>query len=465
MTTPSHLTTKPSNQLTDLSRRDMLKTSAGLLALGYFSAGRALRFPSAPPRIVVVGAGAFGGWTALHLLRMGAKVTLVDAWGPGHSRASSGGETRIIRATYGGRRHYYPLVARSLELWQESQKRWNRPLYKRTGLIWLCGDDDRYELATLPMLKEFGFVHERVEKAEAAKRWPQINFEDVPWLIYEREAGYLLARRACAAVMEAFVAEGGEYRQAKATPGVIEGGEMKGVTLGTGASTTSPSPEGRGVRGEVKRPGGQALKDSLTVAGGRADDVRVEIGTGEELKPDQIVFALGPWLGKVFPGVVTIRPTRQELFYFGTPAGDARFQEGTTPAWIDSGRDGFYGIPGNEYRGFKVADDNWGPVVDPETQERLPSPMGAQLAREYLTRRFPAMKDAPLVGAEVCQYEVSPDGAYVADRHPLAQNVWLVGGGSGHGFKNGPAFGEYVAQIVLGKKPVDPVFGLGRFKK
>jgi len=58
------------------------------------------------PRIIVVGAGAFGGWTALSLLRGGARVTLIDAWGAGHSRSSSGDETRLIRTMYDGDRVY-----------------------------------------------------------------------------------------------------------------------------------------------------------------------------------------------------------------------------------------------------------------------------------------------------------------------------------------------------------------------
>jgi glycine/D-amino acid oxidase-like deaminating enzyme len=71
------------------------------------------------PHVAVVGAGAFGGWTALMLLRKGARVTLLDAWGPGNPRASSHGETRVIRAMYGGDRAMTAMAARALTLWGE----------------------------------------------------------------------------------------------------------------------------------------------------------------------------------------------------------------------------------------------------------------------------------------------------------------------------------------------------------
>ena len=370
-------------------------------------------------KVVVVGAGAFGGWTALFLLRRGAKVTLLDAWGPGNSRASSGGETRVIRATYGPDRIYVRMVARALELWRQNEKRWGRRLYHRTGALWMAGKDDRYEKASLPLLREAGLAFEELTAAEAAKRYPQISFENIEWAIVEKDAGYLTARRACEAVLEGFLAEGGEYRPLSAAPGAIDGGKLMGV----------------------------ALSDGTT------------------LVADAYVFACGPWLGKLFPGVLgeRIRPTRQEVFFFGTSAGDSRFTEESLPVWIDHGERIFYGIPGNQWRGFKVADDTRGAPFDPTSGERVVSAEGLRAAREYLGFRFPGLKGAPLLESRVCQYENSPDQQFIADRLPGASNVWLVGGGSGHGFKHGPALGELVASNVLGEKPVEPFFSLSRF--
>lgn len=372
-------------------------------------------------KVAVVGAGAFGGWTALHLVRRGAKVTLLDAWGPGNSRASSGGETRVIRGTYGPSPVYVKLVARALQLWRENEKRWGKHLYHRTGALWMVEKDDKYEKASLPLLREAGLAFDELTAADAAKRFPQINFDRVEWAILEKDAGYLTARRACEAVLEGFQSEGGEYRQLSVEPPALDGGRLGGLTL----------------------------------------------SDGSKLAADAYVFACGPWLGKFFPDVMAnlIRPTRQEVFFFGTPPGDARFSEDVLPVWIDHGDRLMYGIPGNQWRGFKVADDTRGAPFDPTSGERVVSAEGLRSARDFLGFRFPTLKDAPLLESRVCQYENSPDEHFIADRHPRAASVWIVGGGSGHGFKHGPALGELVADNVLGKTPLEPFFSLSRFRK
>ncbi|MEP6471606.1 MAG: FAD-dependent oxidoreductase, partial [Acidobacteriota bacterium] len=349
----------------------------------------------------------------------GAKVTLLDAWGPGNSRASSGGETRVIRGTYGPSPVYVRLVARALQLWRENEKRWGKHLYHRTGALWMVEKDDKYEKASLPLLREAGLAFEELTAADAAKRYPQINFDRVEWAIFEKDAGYLTARRACEAVLEGFRSEGGEYRQVSVEPPAIDGGKLGGLTLSDGTN----------------------------------------------LVADSYVFACGPWLGKFFPDVTgnLIRPTRQEVFFFGTPPGDARFSEEVLPVWIDHGDRLMYGIPGNQWRGFKVADDTRGAPFDPTSGERVVSAEGLRAARDFLGFRFPALKDSPLLESRVCQYENSPDEHFIVDHHPRAGSVWIVGGGSGHGFKHGPALGELVAGNVLGKTPLEPFFSLSRF--
>ena len=372
--------------------------------------------------VTIVGAGAFGGWTALYLLRRGARVTLVDAWGPGNARSSSGGETRIIRGTYGPSQPYTKMAARALRLWKEHESRWGRRLFHRTGVLWMAtSGDDQFERSSLPMLREAGIAYEELPGRELERRWPQINVEDVRWAIYEPESGFLSARVACQAVVEGFVAEGGEYRQASVAPYDLEAGIRDGLTLSDGSTLTA----------------------------------------------DEYVFACGPWLGGLFPETIgnRIRPTKQDVFFFGTPTGDDRFSEAKLPVWADH-RDRFiYGIPASDGRGFKVADDIRGPEFDPTSGDRVVSEDGLKAIRDYVAFRFPAMKDAPLVESRVCQYENSPDNHLIIDRHPAADNVWLVGGGSGHGFKHGPALGEMLAEWVMDGKDPDPLFRLARFGK
>lgn len=400
-----------------LSRRAFLGTVAGAAVAAKTPAGKTSSRRGGGRRAVVVGAGAFGGFSALELLRRGWRVTLVDAWGPGNSRASSGGETRVIRGVYGKERVYTEMAARAFKLWHEHEARWKRRLYHRTGALWMISGAGPYARDAMPILRENGFAYEELTPAEASRRYPQIAFEGIDWALFEKEAGYLLARQACAQVVEGFVAEGGSYRVASAAPPSIAGGRLEGLRLSDGTT----------------------------------------------LAADAWVFACGPWLPKVFPDVVgaLIQPTRQEVFYFGTPDGDRRFDEDRFPVWVEIPRF-FYGIPGNDRRGFKIADDARGAPFDPTDGERLASAEGLRSAREYLARRFPPLANAPLVESRVCQYENSTDSHFVIDRHPGAENVWIAGGGSGHGFKHGPAVGEVVARAVSGEKAPDPLFSLSR---
>ena len=170
-----------------------------------------------------------------------------------------------------------------------------------------------------------------------------------------------------------------------------------------------------------------------------------------DLKADGYVFACGPWLGEMFPQAIgdLVQPTKQDIFFFGTPAGDDRFSDGHLPVWGDHRGRFRYGIPGSGRRGFKIADDTRGPAFDPTNGERVVSQETLKDIREYVGFRFPALKDAPLVETRVCQYEQTPDGHFIMDRHPAIENVWLLGGGSGHGFKHGPAVGEMMAELIL----------------
>jgi glycine/D-amino acid oxidase-like deaminating enzyme len=372
------------------------------------------------PHIAVIGAGAFGAWSALYLLRGGARVTLLDAWGPGNSRASSGGETRVMRGAYGPNQPYTKLAARAMELWKDHESQWKRKFFFPIGVLWMVEGEGDFERGSLPFLKGAGIPFEQLSTAEMARRWPQINFQNVSWGIYEPHGGYLLARASVQAVVEQFAAEGGEYRQAAVQAQRLETVDWKELSFSDGST----------------------------------------------LAADQYVFACGPWLGHLFPQ--TIGPhfisTKQDVFFFGTPAGDPRYNEEKVPVWADHGDRFMYGIPGNQGRGFKLADDTRGPRFNPTSGQRLVSEDWLAEARRYLSYRFPGMNGAPLVETRVCQYEDTTDHNFIIDRHPSNQNVWIVGGGSGHGFKHGPALGEMVARLLLQDDPAAPLYRLARFK-
>jgi glycine/D-amino acid oxidase-like deaminating enzyme len=399
------------------TRRTILKLAAAPLIFG-----RAPLIRPAAPRVVVVGAGAFGGWTALWLARRGAEVTLIDAWGPGNMRASSGGETRVIRGSYGDRVIYTRMAARALQLWREHERDWGRRLFVPTGGLWMFGKDDTFARNSLKALTAEGLPVERPPVEDARRRWPQIDFDGISSLMFEPEAGYLLARQSCAEVVERAQALGATWR--------IGSADLMG--------------------GDLSRPMS-----------------RLNLQGGGQLTADIYVFACGPWLGRLFPDVIgsRVRPTRQATFYFGAPAGDPRFQEDQLPVWVDYRDRLIYGIPGNAHRGFKLADDTLGSDFDPTSGERAINDAEVADARAFLKQRFPALASAPMLGGEVCQYENSPDSHFIVDRHPAAPNVWIVGGGSGHGFKMGPALGEMVAGLVLSDGTPDPQLRLSRFDK
>lgn len=408
-----------------------------------------LQAANGKPHIAVIGAGAFGGWTALYLLRGGARVTLIDAWGPGNSRASSGGETRIIRGAYGPDQPYTKLAARALTLWKQHESEWRQKFFFPIGVLWMAeaNHDDSYERASLPFLEEAGFAFEQLDVSDLKKRWPQINFEDVTWGIYEAGSGYLLARASTQAVVERFISDGGSYRQI-AVPGKIQDLDI----------------QNNGLQNDLQDLALQNndLQNNAVENGAWKS---LSLSDGSALAADQYVFACGPWLGKLFPKAVAphFTTTKQEIFFFGTPAGDPRYNEGNIPVWADHSDHFMYGIPGNQGRGFKLADDTRGPKFDPTSGERLVSQESLTAIREYLACRFPGMKDAPLLESRVCQYENTADNNFIVDRHPAKQNVWIVGGGSGHGFKHGPALGEMVAGLVLKDETAEAVFRLVRF--
>jgi glycine/D-amino acid oxidase-like deaminating enzyme len=312
------------------------------------------------------------------------------------------------------------MAARALKLWQQNERRWKQKLVHHIGVLWMAAaSDDAWEQGSIEELNHAKIPYERLSARALKKRWPQIKFEAIEWAVFEPESGFVLARAACQAVVEGFVAEGGEYRVAAVN------------------------------------------HENLDSAPGKP----LHLSDGSRLQADRYVFACGPWMPKLFPQTIgtRIQSTKQDVFFFGPPAGERRFDDGQLPVWAEHGGRFMYGIPGNQARGFKIADDSRGPDFDPTNGERTASREALQTARDYMAYRFPGMKDAPLVETRVCQYEQTSDSHFIIDRHPRAEHVWLIGGGSGHGFKHGPALGEMVAKLVLEDKQPEHWWRLQRF--
>jgi monomeric sarcosine oxidase len=364
--------------------------------------------------VAVIGAGVFGAWTAWHLAKRGQRVVLLDAYGPANARASSGGESRIIRMGYGGDELYTRWSQRSFAQWREFFDSTRQALFHETGVLWLGGEDDTRIPQTVATFKRCSVPFEEFDRATLEERYPQIGLDGVKSGLFEPKSGVLMARRAVAAVVANAVRLGAEYRSGQAI-NPREAGRVEHIT-------TSRS---------------------------------------ERIAAGQFVFACGAWLGKVFPDVLGSRifPSRQEVFFFGIPGGDTRFSPPALPTWLIQ-EDLVYGMPDIECRGLKIAFDHHGERVDPDTQSRIVSPAMTQKVRKYVARRFPALQDAPVVETRVCQYENTSSGDFLIDRHPEMENVWFAGGGSGHGFKHGPALGEYLTGQLLDGMPAEPRFSL-----
>lgn len=355
------------------------------------------------PTAVVVGAGVFGSSVAYRLTRQGWRVTLVERYTPGHVRAASGDESRLIRFAHGADRWYTRSAWRARDLWRELEQESGVQVLVESGLLWLARSESGWESDSEEALTAEGIPCERITPAEASRFFPSFDPRGLAFVLYEPQAGILRARDAVRAIVTQAVA--------------------RGATLVSGEAT----PAGGGV----------------------------EVG-GERLDADAVVWACGAWLPSIFPELVKLRITKQDVFYFGADAG---WQSPPVPGWVDY-EGALYGLGDVDGRGVKVAPDREGPELDPDSDSRLPSPERESEARSCLAERFPALAAAPLVGARVCPYALTPDTHFVIAPHPDHDRVWLLGGGSGHGFKHGPALGEYVAALLDGEQRPEGRFGL-----
>ncbi len=401
-----------------VTRRRLLLAGAGAAVAA--SAPKSLRARPALRRrwnVAVVGAGVFGAWTAKRLQEAGKSVLLVDAWGPAHARASSGGESRMTRGAYGGDEVYTRMAFDSLSEWRGLSARSGLPIFHELGVLFFFPQVEPYLEDTMRVHRRLSLPTELLDNAALRHRFPQIDFTGVAAGVYEPGFGALMARRAVQTLVAEFVRAGGEYRQAAVQP-----------------------------------PADGSLLGDLRFA------------DGDHVDAERFVFACGPWLGKLFPDLLGPRifPTRQEIFFFAPEPGDTRFTPGRLPGWADfNNGDIYYGFPDLEARGFKIAHDAHGPRMDPDTGDRTPSAEALADVRAYMRRRFPGLADRPLSEARVCQYENSSNGDLLIDLHPRWENVLLVGAGSGHGFKHGPAVGAYAAGVLTGTlKQVEPRFSL-----
>ncbi len=400
-----------------MNRRTFLKTAganAGTLAIGGSAVLHAAAVAQGSPSqratalgnnvtadVAIVGAGVFGGWTALYLREMGLSVVMIDQYGPGNSKSSSGGEIRGMRATYGDQEHYTRWAMTAMELWKIREAEFGTKLFYQCGGLQVNREWTRQITATRAVFDKLKIPYEVIKHEDLVKRWPQMSTDSVEFFgFYTPFGGVLKAHDACIAVARAFEKKGGKFVLAKASLGARTGNQLQSLTLSTGQT--------------------------------------VSAGT--------FVFAAGPWLLTMFPEVLTnkLMVAKRGYYMVGLPPGDFRFSYPNLP---NTG----VGVPSVDGLGIAILMGSGNKPVDPDTHDRVPTAEDKAAIKQILTSRFPDLKDQPILNAHVCQSDNTVDGNYIIDRHPGLENVWLVGGGSYHGFKMGPVAGDYTANRIVGR--------------
>jgi sarcosine oxidase len=363
--------------------------------------------------VAVVGAGVFGSWVAFCLREHGLTVTLLDQYGAANSLCSSGAESRIIRMGYGPNELYTRWSADALDVWKRLADETGERLFYETGVLLIAEKHIEQLVDTVASLDKVGIPFQRLSRSELDRMFPQFDFGAIEQGVFEPNSGALCARRAIKALVGLCVQRGVAYAGETVTVSLPKKGRLTCVTT----------------------------------------------AKGERICADTFVFACGSWLPKVFPELLGDRifVTRQDSFFFSCPSDNRSYCYPNFPVWIEIGV--FYGFPDLENIGVKVASDEHGAPFDPDSGSRETTDAALRTTREFIAKRLPGLKESHVVSSSVCQFENTSNGDFIIDRHPASDNVWIVGGGSGHGFKHGPSVGRYVRDLILHGGAIE-----GRFK-
>ncbi len=349
------------------------------------------------PSAVVIGAGVFGASVAHALVHRSWSVQIVEQYSPGHVRSSSHDVSRLLRMSHGGEdladSWYTRSALRSRDSWLQIGEEEGSDLFVPSGAVWFARSDNGFESRSERHLRALGIPVERLSPDGVRELFPDLRTDDLTFALYEPLAGVLRATTCVKTLVRRAVRSGAVLRTGRAQP---------------------------------------------TPAGVCVD--------GEELAADRVIWAGGPWLSSVFPGVVNVRSVKQSVFHFGV---GPMWRTPPVPAWVDDSGFG-YGFGDLDGMGMKAiyTVPDTGVLLDPDVDEREPDADYLAATRHLLAHRFPSLASSPLVTARVCQYELSPDQHFIIAPIDDTGRAWVVGGGSGHGFKHGPAVGEHVADLL-----------------
>ena len=335
-------------------------------------------------------------------------MTLVEQVAPAHARSASGDVSRLSRCGHGDDfddAFYTRSARRARDRWIEIGEEEGAELFVGTGAVWFDAGEDAWVARAQGLMAAHDIPVERLSPAEAAGLFPSLHTDDLAGVVFEPEAGVVRARDAVATLVARAVRDGATLWPATARPTATGAAEVDGAVLGA----------------------------------------------------DHTVWACGPWLGRLFPGHARVRAARQDLFYWGVPPA---WRADRIPAWVDIPTGG-YGFGDLDGAGMKAVLEEIGEDLDPQDGARISSPRIEAATRAFLARRFPALAGAPMIASRVMAYELTPDRHFLLARLPETDNSWLAGGGSGHGFKHGPAIGTYMADLLDGSAEPEERFAAG----
>ena len=354
---------------------------------------------------IVAGLGAHGSAAAYHLAKRGQRVLGFDRFARGHTLASFGGLSRIIRLSYYEHPSYVPLLIRAWDLWRELERESGETLLTQTGGLYLGPPEGDLVSGALASARLHDLVHELLDNAELKRRYPLFEIER-EWIgIFDAQAGWLAPERSVAAHLRVAERNGATLRFAEP----IERWERDG------------------------------------------DGVRVFSQKGS-YRCQRLVIAAGSWLPRLLPQLAPHLWVERNVLFWFEPRGELdAFAK--LPVYIVEDTDRmYYGFPYDPDNGLKMAGLHFGDRVDPDTVDREPSARDEERVRAWLRRRIP-LANGERRRAQVCLYTNSPDGHFIIDREGP---VTYASACSGHGFKFASAVGEILADLTIsGRSSLD----------
>lgn len=373
-------------------------------------------------RIGIVGAGIFGLSAALELVRRKHAVTVFDQGEPPFERAASCDYSKVLRFEYGPVCPLYvPLVEESRTRYRALEARAGKPLYVETGVLALARafDPSRHEWLSHNYLVEHDYPVEVWTPAEARRRYPQFSYAGIEAVTWNAAGGYVRAS-------DAVRATAASAREA-------------GATLVVGARVLG-----------VQEEAGAALVSFAAAAGGGAGAPanRLVGSAGDALRFDAVLMAAGAWFGRLVPTLAQhVAPACQFVTYY-RPRDRAAFAPPAFPVWMhDLVDSGWYGVPAGEEGLVKVARHQPAEPADPDAP-RVVLEEDRAASRAFVAEHLPALGADTYAEDRGCLYAMTGDGHFLIDRLPGCARLYVAGGGSGHGFKLGPAVGRLAADLV-----------------